>query len=272
MRSLLSLVGASLVASASSLAGCGGSVDDGNCGIVACGPGEPPPAPKSTPRPDERPPEATLAPVPSQPGSTCVASLVDGFDTGTWSPAWGPRQGPASAPTRDELEIVPMGGRGSVLSVYGQGTTDGWTAAAAMTTHTTCMPARAHFAFDYRIDEGSLDDTRADHGEIAELTALNTTGVSCGVLMHVRQGRVTATTGQNIDLGDITAKTWTRLEMTFEGSTVSFTRDGQVVGSLPMGCVPQASSSVRFSVSGGRSINPGAYRAFFDDVRFEAAQ
>ena len=31
-------------------------------------------------------------------------------------------------------------------------------------------------------------------------------------------------------------------------------------------------SVVRVSVSGGRSIAPGSYRAFFDDVRFDAAQ
>ena len=275
MRTFLASLGLAVCLSAVALAGCGGMTDDVTCGIAACVP-DSDPGPRPTPAPEPTPEQAPLpSPQPQEPGLRCVASLDDGFETGAWSPTWDERRGPQTSPARDDTAVIALDGdgrRGNVLSVFGQGTTSGYAAAAALTMHTTCMPARARFAFDYRIDEGSLDASRDDLAEIAEITAMSPTGVMCGVLVHVQQGRLSATTGPRIELGEIAAQTWTRLEMIVDGSDVSFSRDGQVIGSLAMGCAPKTGSVVRVSVSGGRSIAPGSYRAFFDDVRFDAAQ
>lgn len=262
---------AAVAVSLALLSGCGGIVADEHCGIAACDEAPPSPTTPTTPAPD------TSWPAPQQPAPTgqtgCITSIVDGFEGGAWSKAWDTRRGPTTAAGTDDMAVVALPDdptRGHALSVFGGGASGGYAAAAALTAHTTCFAERTRFAFDYRIDEGSLDASRDDHAEIAEITALSATGVSCAVLVHVRQGRLGATTGPRIDLGEIGKGAWTRLELVVDGPDVSFTRDGQPIGTLPMGCLAHRASTVRFSVSGGRSIDPGSYRAMFDDVRFES--
>lgn len=265
------LLSASLLPGLSLLVGCGGLTEEQGCGVAACVPDDPQ-AP--TPAPDG-PSEPRAPSAPSTPEATCTGSLEDGFEGGVWSPRWSDRGAPG--PTRegdDRMEVAPLAEPGaaarSVLSVFGEGAADAYAAAAGLSFHTECFASRARFAFDYRLDEGPLDASREDHAEIAEITALGPTGVRCAVLVHVREGRLSATTGPRIDLGSLPASTWTRLELRVEGSDVSFARDGQDLGSLPMGCVA-SEGTVRVSVSGGRSFAPGRYRAYFDDVRIGAA-
>jgi hypothetical protein len=199
--------------------------------------------------------------------------IRDGFDQKTPSVAW---ELPRLAESSDaDAFAFAVSSRSApwALVVAGQGTRAGYVPAAALTHHTTCFPDRARFAFDYRIDEGSLDASRDDLAEIGEITALDSKGVACGVLLHVQSGLLSAAVdGATVQLGHINASMWTRLEMVVAGRQLDLRRDGQSIATSVLGCEPAREKMVRVSVSGGRSINPGSYRAQFDEVVLESAQ
>lgn len=274
MRHLPGLFVASLFASSLVVTGCGGEIHDDFPQV--------PNPPSTTPLPDEcgaassqcqpLPPQQPDQ-TPSSPAAIgCVSSLDDNFDSGAWSTKWS-RLALADDPANDRIFVstATFPDHLRVLQVEGPASTSGYVSSSSPKIHTTCFPKKAHFGFDYRIDEGSLDASREDHAEIGEVTGFDPKGVGCGLLLHVMQGRLRATTGPNLDLGPIEATTWARIDMTFEGQEATLTRDGQAMGALPLGCV-LSERTVRFGVSGGRSYAPGAYRAYFDNVSYGASQ
>lgn len=281
------LVCSVVFASAVLAAGCGGRIiGDGGPAPGPSGPTTPDPGYPGcgdlvecdTPLPPSRPTPPSTPPRGQQPPSTgevisCVPSLDDDFERGSWLTTWWTVP-PPNGPTTDQMWVSPPlsfidDGHGYVLQVQGPGAPGGYAHASSLSVHTTCFPKNARFGFSYRIDDGSLDSSRQDHAEIGSVTGLDSKGVRCGLLLHVMQGRLRATTGPNLDLGPIARTTWARIDMTIDGSSIAFERDGAPMGTLEAGCV-LSDDLVRFSVSGGRSYKPGSYRAYFDDVHFGA--
>ena len=271
MRHLPGLFVASLFASSLVVTGCGGEVVDDFPPIPNPYPGTPNECGGSSKCQPSTPQEPNDTTPSSSDVIGCVTSLDDDFDSGVWSTKWW-RLAIADDPANDRLFVpsTTFPDHVHVLQVEGPASSTGYVQSSSPKIHTTCFPKKAHFGFDYRIDEGSLDSSREDHAEIGEVTGLDATGVRCSLPPHEKQGRLRAGGVDKLDLGPIAASTWARIDMTFDGQEATLERDGQPVGAVPMGCV-LSDGMVRFGVSGGRSYAPGAYRAYFDNVTYGAS-